>query len=83
MAKECYQITNPQMQTPCFKYAGGQPCAADGCPVKDRIKYFKQLGTDINLAILLHSACRISSLSPDNHEYLLRMGFISKFNLRG
>lgn len=81
MAKECYQETNPQ--TFCYKSAGGIPCVADGCPVKDKIEYFRELGIVINLAMLLDSTCRISSLSPDNNEYLLRMGFVRKFNLRG
>lgn len=81
MAKECYQEMNPELKTPCYKTAGGTPCVADGCPVKDRIMELnlKKIKVDTSfLALLLHSTCRISSLSADNIEFLQRTGRVSK-----
>lgn len=81
MAKECYQEMNPQLKTPYYKKAGGIPCVADGCPVKDRIMELnlKKINVDVSfLVLLLHSTCRISSLSADNSEFLQRTGRVTK-----
>lgn len=74
MTKECWQqkVENP---TPCFIAAGSQPCINEDCTVTDRIDELKKQGTEISanfLELLLHSVCRISSLSPDNEEFRQR-----------
>lgn len=81
MTKECYQEMNPELKTPCYKKAGGIPCVAEGCLVKDRIQELKlkKIEVDVSfLVLLLHSTCRISSLSADNMEYLQRTGRVTK-----
>jgi len=68
---------NPQLKTPCYKKAGGIPCLTESCPVKDRITELKlkRIELDVSfLVLLLHSTCRISSLSADNNEFLQRTG---------
>ena len=77
--KECWQLINLEKPTPCFKKAGNTPCNAPGCPVIDKLKELKELGLPVDewwLKMLPHSVCRISSLSPDNQEYLQRVNQI-------
>lgn len=73
--KECIQLTLPK-PTPCFKIAGGTPCITPGCPVKDMMGELKreQLKVDeLWIGLLVHSRCRISSLSQDNGEFRERL----------
>lgn len=75
MAKECWQL-KAQRPTPCFELAGNKPCEAEGCPVTLRIKEIEQHGVEVSLGhmnLLLHSVCRISSLSLDNIEFRQRV----------
>lgn len=75
MAKECYQETYSHLKTPCYKKAGGTPCITNGCPVGDEIDKLKKKKILVDtsfLVLLLHSTCRISSLSSDNNEYINR-----------
>lgn len=75
MTKECWQlkVVDP---TPCFKKAGRAVCANHGCPLSDRLEQLKERGVEVDsahLRLLLHSTCRISSLSADNFEFLKRI----------
>lgn len=70
--KDCRQTNYPEDQTPCFKRAGSLPCTSPGCPVKETIEE-KGITNADTIRLLLHSRCRISSLSQDNGEYIKRM----------
>ncbi len=75
MNKECWQLENLLEPTPCFKQAGNTPCDTPGCSVIDRIKELREKGVKIDawwLNILPHSACRLSSVCPNNQEFLQR-----------
>lgn len=75
MEKECWQQKMPS--TPCFREAGSYPCESSGCTVEDRIKDLQADGSIVTegmVKLLLHSVCRISSLSPDNDEFRVRTG---------
>lgn len=75
MTKECYQLKIEQ-PTPCFVKAGSKPCSGDDCPVADRIQELNTNGSAVSdslLKLILHSICRISSLSMDNAEYIQRI----------
>lgn len=75
MLKECYQEKYPELTTNCYKLVGSIPCESNGCPVKDRIEELNAKGIKVDtsfLVLLLHSTCRISSLSPNNYEFLQR-----------
>lgn len=74
MPKECYQLKTEQ-QTPCFIKAGSKPCSGDDCPVANRIQELSANDTAVSNSLfnlMLHSICRISSLSFDNWEYRQR-----------
>ncbi|KKQ59463.1 MAG: hypothetical protein US80_C0011G0022 [Candidatus Daviesbacteria bacterium GW2011_GWA2_38_17] len=74
MLKECYQLKTEQ-QTPCFIKAGSKPCSGNDCPVANRIQELTASGTAVSIQLfnlMLHSICRISSLSFDNREYRQR-----------
>ena len=68
--KECRQL-KVDMPTPCFRRKGRRSCSGDDCLVESRVE---ELGYDSPgmVELLLHSRCRISSLSQDNAEYLER-----------
>lgn len=81
MLKECYQEMFPTLKTPCYKKVGEIPCVEKGCLVKDMIEELNRKKIEVNisfLTLLLHSTCRISSLSPHNKEYLQREAVINK-----
>lgn len=76
MDKECLQIISTAGPTPCFMKAGSIPCETPGCPVQDRIEELRQDKVRIDgwwSEMLLHSRCRISSLSKDNQEFKERI----------
>ncbi len=76
MDKECWQLKNLSEPTPCFRLAGNTPCYTPGCSVIDRIDELKRNGIEIDswwLNILPHSACRLSSVFPNNQEFLQRI----------
>lgn len=72
MVKECYQASHPETWTPCFKKSGERTCSGETCLVSERITALmkKRVKVDINFVmLLLHSTCRMSSLSQDNEEF--------------
>jgi len=75
MAKEkyCWQVDFLPEPTPCFSEAGSIVCESDGCSVSDRIEQLNIVVTLEWIELLCHSKCRISSLSVENNEYLLRV----------
>lgn len=75
MEKYCWQIHYLETPTPCFIRAGTKPCESMGCTITNRLEELAERGIEQTLgwiSLLSHSACRISSLSPDNSEYLTR-----------
>ena len=75
MTKECWQM-KVEKPTPCFVLAGSKPCTTEGCPVTIRIEEIRLHGVGVeptHLNLLLHSECRISSLSRDNQEFKQRV----------
>ena len=69
--KTCWQtyLTEP---TPCFKMAGNSPCDVDDCLVEKAAEEIPCIYQDLILR-LCHSTCRISSVSENNQEFLIRM----------
>jgi hypothetical protein len=76
-SKPCFQQNFLILPTPCFIRAGSTPCESSGCLVSDALNGKKVEQTNFDDMVLIeglcHSACRISSLSEDNDEYLERM----------
>jgi hypothetical protein len=70
--KTCWQITYLPKQTPCFQMAGNTPCDADDCLVENAAKKIPFVNQDLILR-LCHSTCRLSCVSEDNQEFLIRM----------
>lgn len=75
MPKECWQLKKGP--TPCFTKKGGVPCSNPTYLVQESIDRYlsnkrrkgsKRIDPGL-IALLLHSVCRISSLSSDNAEY--------------
>lgn len=75
MTKTCWQ-EKVETATPCFYRGGGVPCSEDDCLVDKRIKNIGGVDkvSTAFLNLLLHSCCRMSSLSKDNSEFLERVG---------
>jgi hypothetical protein len=74
-AKRCWQTDYLPTPTVCFQKAGNIPCETAGCTVDDAIA---SLGKDTSVTsdqilYLCHTACRMSSVSVDNREFLARM----------
>ena len=73
--KVCYQNIRNIGPTSCYIKAGNSPCETEGCPVEEAIVRILEQGltpSDDLIWLLLHSRCRLSSLSPDNQEFLKR-----------
>ncbi|MBU1117344.1 hypothetical protein KKD37_00010 [Patescibacteria group bacterium] len=70
--KICWQLAYLPEKTPCFKMAGNSPCDADDCLVEKAIEEIPCIYQDLILR-LCHSKCRISCVSEDNQEFLIRM----------
>jgi len=76
MGKICYQNIVGIGPTPCYIRAGNHPCETPGCPVGDRVLKIYESGrkpSDYLILLLLHSICRLSSLSGDNQEFFKRI----------
>ena len=70
--KTCWQLAYLPEKTPCFKMAGNSPCDADDCLVEKSAEKIPFIYQDLILS-LCHSVCRISCVSEENQEFLIRM----------
>jgi len=69
--KECYQLKEILPQTNCFRRKGSVPCDENDCLVEKGIQETKTTSLT-TISLMLHSRCRISSLSSDNQQYYSR-----------
>ncbi|MBT6899184.1 MAG: hypothetical protein HOA24_04310 [Candidatus Pacebacteria bacterium] len=78
--EKCWQIRHPDEQTACFKNAERMPCSPDNCFVEDAINSGGIVDLD-SIKPLLHSECRMSSVSEDIYEFAQRMASLGEKNL--
>lgn len=75
--RKCPQYMYPDLQTPCFRATGGEPCSQDQCPVFDAVVLLKQMTgekvTAAELRSLFHTTCVMSMFATDSDEYWKRL----------
>lgn len=79
-AEKCWQIRHPNEQTACFRNAGRIPCSSDNCLVEDAVNSGGIVDLD-SIKPLLHSECKMSSVSKDICEFAQRMAGLGEKNL--
>lgn len=74
--KFCWQLDVLSKPTSCFKKAGNLPCSNPDCLVINRMLELMGDGFKVDKwweVFLIHTRCRMSSLSDDNFEYKERL----------